>query len=48
MDRVYLEFNIVNMITVVLMVAVFYAVVGAGVSLLRQYLPNTPKQEQAA
>jgi hypothetical protein len=40
MDRVYLEWNIVNWITVVLMVVVFYAVIGGAVSLMRQYLPG--------
>jgi hypothetical protein len=36
----YIQWNVVNWITVVLMVAVGWLIVGAGASLVRQGLPN--------
>ena len=40
MDRAYIDINLVNFVTVIVMVVVFYAVIGSVVSLVRNYVPK--------
>lgn len=40
MEKTILQWNIYNWITIVLMAAIGMAAVGAGSSLIRQYLPG--------
>lgn len=42
MDRTLIQWNIENWITVVLMVAIAYAVVGVVVSFVKRNLPGVP------
>lgn len=42
MERAYLQWNIVNWITVLLMATLGMMLVGAASSLVRQYAPNSP------
>lgn len=48
MERTILSWNITNWLTVLLMVAIGYAVIGAAVSIGRQYLPGASTAEESA
>lgn len=40
MERTIIQWNVENWITIVLMVAVFYALLGAGVAFFKRNLPQ--------